>query len=197
LSERRRYVAQASTDGCCLLLPPMGFISGPALGAAVSNAGGLGIMSFSTNPPSVLRDEIRHPVVSNEQALRHERPAKRATSAVFGRGDHGGVPLRSAFRSCRPFRRGRRPALPRRRSGGCSSRPRPRRSHASSRSLFPPGNRPRLSRSPCAGVFPARLRDLDCSFAPPGEPRPLTGANQTSYACLPAALSQISMPPHT
>ena len=38
---------------------PMGFISGPELAAAVSNAGGLGIMSFSGNPPPVLRDEIR------------------------------------------------------------------------------------------------------------------------------------------
>lgn len=39
---------------------PMGFITGPDLAAAVSNAGGLGIMSFSANPPPVLRDEIRH-----------------------------------------------------------------------------------------------------------------------------------------
>ena len=67
---KEKHVAQASTDGCCLLAAPIGFISGPALAAAVSNAGGLGIMSFSANPPSVLRDEIRYPVVSNEQALR-------------------------------------------------------------------------------------------------------------------------------
>ena len=39
---------------------PMGFLTGPQLAAAVSNAGGLGIMSFSANPPPVLRDEIRH-----------------------------------------------------------------------------------------------------------------------------------------
>jgi len=38
---------------------PMGFVTGPNLAAAVSNAGGLGIMSFSANPPPVLRDEIR------------------------------------------------------------------------------------------------------------------------------------------
>ena len=38
---------------------PMGFVTRPELAAAVSNAGGLGIMSFSANPPSVLRDEIR------------------------------------------------------------------------------------------------------------------------------------------
>jgi nitronate monooxygenase len=38
---------------------PMGFITGPELAAAVSNAGGLGIMSFSAKPPAVLRDEIR------------------------------------------------------------------------------------------------------------------------------------------
>jgi NAD(P)H-dependent flavin oxidoreductase YrpB (nitropropane dioxygenase family) len=39
---------------------PMGFLTGPHLAAAVSNAGGLGIMSFSANPPPVLRDQIRH-----------------------------------------------------------------------------------------------------------------------------------------
>jgi nitronate monooxygenase len=38
---------------------PMGFVTGPELAAAVSNAGGLGIMSFSANPPAVLRQEIR------------------------------------------------------------------------------------------------------------------------------------------
>lgn len=38
---------------------PMGFITGPELAAAVSNAGGLGTMSFSANPPLVLREEIR------------------------------------------------------------------------------------------------------------------------------------------
>lgn len=37
----------------------MGFVTGPELAAAVSNAGGLGIMSFSRNPPEVLRQEIR------------------------------------------------------------------------------------------------------------------------------------------
>jgi NAD(P)H-dependent flavin oxidoreductase YrpB (nitropropane dioxygenase family) len=37
---------------------PMGFLTGPELAAAVSNAGGLGIMSFNANPPPVLRDEI-------------------------------------------------------------------------------------------------------------------------------------------
>src|SRR5919109_397428 len=43
-----------------ILAAPMGFITGPQLAAAVSNAGGLGIMSFSANPPPVLRDEIHH-----------------------------------------------------------------------------------------------------------------------------------------
>jgi nitronate monooxygenase len=38
---------------------PMGFVTGAELAAAVSNAGGLGIMSFSANPPAVLRQEIR------------------------------------------------------------------------------------------------------------------------------------------
>ena len=38
---------------------PMGFVTGPELAAAVSNAGGLGILSFSRNPPEMLRQEIR------------------------------------------------------------------------------------------------------------------------------------------
>ena len=42
-----------------ILSAPMGLIAGPALAAAVSNAGGLGIMSFSANPPPVLREQIR------------------------------------------------------------------------------------------------------------------------------------------
>jgi NAD(P)H-dependent flavin oxidoreductase YrpB (nitropropane dioxygenase family) len=37
----------------------MGFVTGPELTAAVSNAGGLGILSFSRNPPEVLRQQIR------------------------------------------------------------------------------------------------------------------------------------------
>ena len=42
-----------------LFAAPMGFITGPQLAAAISNAGGLGIMSFNANPPPVLREEIR------------------------------------------------------------------------------------------------------------------------------------------
>lgn len=38
---------------------PMGFVTGAELAAAVSRAGGLGIMSFNRNPPEVLRGEIR------------------------------------------------------------------------------------------------------------------------------------------
>lgn len=38
---------------------PMGFVTGPELAAAVSNAGGLGILSFSGNPPITLRERIR------------------------------------------------------------------------------------------------------------------------------------------
>ena len=38
---------------------PIGFVSGPELAAAVSNAGGLGIMSFNGNPPPVLGEQIR------------------------------------------------------------------------------------------------------------------------------------------
>jgi len=42
-----------------IISAPMGFISGPELAAAVSHAGGLGIMSFSGNPPQFLRNEIK------------------------------------------------------------------------------------------------------------------------------------------
>jgi NAD(P)H-dependent flavin oxidoreductase YrpB (nitropropane dioxygenase family) len=42
-----------------IICAPMGFVTGPELAAAVSNAGGLGIMSFSGNPPEALRQEIR------------------------------------------------------------------------------------------------------------------------------------------
>ncbi len=42
-----------------IIAAPMGMITGPELAAAVSHAGGLGIMSFSGNPPPVLRQEIR------------------------------------------------------------------------------------------------------------------------------------------
>src|SRR3990172_11615374 len=42
-----------------IICAPMGFVTGPELAAAVSNAGGLGIMPFSGNPPSALRQEIR------------------------------------------------------------------------------------------------------------------------------------------
>jgi NAD(P)H-dependent flavin oxidoreductase YrpB (nitropropane dioxygenase family) len=42
-----------------ILCAPMGFVTGAELAAAVSNAGGLGILSFSRNPPEMLRQEIR------------------------------------------------------------------------------------------------------------------------------------------
>ncbi len=42
-----------------IICAPMRFITGPELAAAVSNAGGLGIMSFNGNPPEALRQEIR------------------------------------------------------------------------------------------------------------------------------------------
>src|SRR5207245_1002442 len=42
-----------------IIAAPMGFVTGPELAAAVSNAGGLGVMSFSGNPAPVLREEIR------------------------------------------------------------------------------------------------------------------------------------------
>lgn len=41
-----------------IICAPMGFITGPELAAAVSNAGGLGIMSFSGRPPQALRESI-------------------------------------------------------------------------------------------------------------------------------------------
>jgi nitronate monooxygenase len=49
-----------------ILCAPMGFVTGPELAAAVSNAGGLGILSFNRNPPEMLRQEIRR--------LRHLTP---------------------------------------------------------------------------------------------------------------------------
>jgi len=42
-----------------IICAPMGFVTGPELAAAVSNAGGLGIMPFSGNPPQALRQEFR------------------------------------------------------------------------------------------------------------------------------------------
>lgn len=42
-----------------IFVAPMGFVTGPELAAAVSNAGGLGILSFSGNPPAALRERIR------------------------------------------------------------------------------------------------------------------------------------------
>lgn len=42
-----------------IVCAPMGFVTGPELAAAVSNAGGLGILSFNRNPPEMLRQEIR------------------------------------------------------------------------------------------------------------------------------------------
>ncbi len=42
-----------------IIAAPMGGVTGPELAAAVSNAGGLGIMAAGQNPPAVLRGEIR------------------------------------------------------------------------------------------------------------------------------------------
>jgi NAD(P)H-dependent flavin oxidoreductase YrpB (nitropropane dioxygenase family) len=42
-----------------VICAPMGFVTGPELAAAVSEAGGLGIMSFGPNPPPQLRTNIR------------------------------------------------------------------------------------------------------------------------------------------
>ncbi len=43
-----------------IFVAPMGFVTGPELAAAVSNAGGFGILAFSGSPPAVLRERIRH-----------------------------------------------------------------------------------------------------------------------------------------
>ncbi len=42
-----------------IIAAPMGFVTGVELAAAVSTAGGLGIMSWSVSPPEVLRQQIR------------------------------------------------------------------------------------------------------------------------------------------
>ena len=42
-----------------ILVAPMGFVTGPALTAAVSNAGGFGLMAAGLNPPDVLRQQIQ------------------------------------------------------------------------------------------------------------------------------------------
>lgn len=42
-----------------IFVAPMGLVTGAELAAAVSNAGGLGIMLFNGNPPEALRQEIR------------------------------------------------------------------------------------------------------------------------------------------
>ena len=42
-----------------IIAAPMGFVTGVELAAAVSNAGGLGIMSWSVSPPEILRQQIR------------------------------------------------------------------------------------------------------------------------------------------
>ena len=39
-----------------IVAAPMGFVSGPELVAAVSEAGGLGILSFNGLPPALLRE---------------------------------------------------------------------------------------------------------------------------------------------
>jgi nitronate monooxygenase len=56
----RTHLCQLLGIEAPILAAPMGFVTGPHLAAAVSNAGGLGIMSFNANPPPVLREEIRH-----------------------------------------------------------------------------------------------------------------------------------------
>lgn len=42
-----------------ILVAPMGFVTGPELAAAVSEAGGFGLLSGGVNPPPVLRQDIR------------------------------------------------------------------------------------------------------------------------------------------
>ena len=42
-----------------IIVAPMGFVTGPELAAAVSNAGGFGVLSAGNNPPFVLRQDIQ------------------------------------------------------------------------------------------------------------------------------------------
>jgi NAD(P)H-dependent flavin oxidoreductase YrpB (nitropropane dioxygenase family) len=42
-----------------IVCAPMGWITGPELTAAVSGAGGLGILGAGANPPELLRQKIR------------------------------------------------------------------------------------------------------------------------------------------
>ncbi len=42
-----------------ILVAPMGFVTGPELTAAVSNAGGFGLLAAGLNPPAILRQEIQ------------------------------------------------------------------------------------------------------------------------------------------
>src|SRR6266705_1916100 len=42
-----------------IIVAPMGFITGPELAAAASNAGGFGILSAGVNPAGVLRQNIQ------------------------------------------------------------------------------------------------------------------------------------------
>ena len=64
---------------------PMGFLTGPDLAAAVSNAGGLGIMSFSANPPPMLRDDIRRLRSLTIKPFGVNVAAERAALAFFRR----------------------------------------------------------------------------------------------------------------
>jgi NAD(P)H-dependent flavin oxidoreductase YrpB (nitropropane dioxygenase family) len=63
-----------------IISAPMGFVSGPELAAAVSNAGGLGTMSFSANPPHILRRDIERLRSLTSRPLRSHvsKPACRA-----------------------------------------------------------------------------------------------------------------------
>lgn len=42
-----------------IIVAPMGFVTGPELAAAVSDAGGLGILSAGNNPPGLLHRPSR------------------------------------------------------------------------------------------------------------------------------------------
>ena len=72
-----------------ILCAPMGWITGPELTAAVSNAGGLGIMGAGAFAPEALRARIRQVRALTDKPfgvnLILSRPAEDARAGVLGR----------------------------------------------------------------------------------------------------------------
>ena len=55
-----------------------GGTAGPELAAAVSNAGGLGVLGMGGLPPPVIREEIRSAPLAHEETLRREHHSRRS-----------------------------------------------------------------------------------------------------------------------